>query len=201
MVWVLQVYSVACLERPSCESVGLEIVKQHTKSTAQDTAKHVFGHVSQVVPNKLEEPANQEGLGLVCVQIRNYKRKRCVSCPQKEGPPSPLKERGRGTQDNSLIRTRRKKKPRIQAKQCKRNRKPRERDPVLHKENKIQLKRDGFQTRLRRRLYKSKLHLSEVSPTQTSFEKSLFVEVPSLFTVAESQYPWTSSHLRMGKIT
>lgn len=38
---------------------------------------------------------------------------------------------------------------------------------------------------------KSMLGLSEVSPTQTRFDKSLFIEVPSLFTVAESQYLWT----------
>lgn len=159
MVWALQVYYVACLERPSRDGKGVWKLLSSTLIAPLKILQNTFGHVSKVIPKKLKMSANQEGLGLVCIQIKSYKRKRCMSYSQRKGPPSPLKEKERRT-PNSLTRTRRRKRTRTQAEKkkeqeprCKRNRKTRERGPILPIEKEIYFKRDGFQSWLLRRVH------------------------------------------------
>lgn len=47
----------------------LEILTSHTNSVTQDLVKTMFGHVAEVVTDKLKMLARQESLGLACIKI------------------------------------------------------------------------------------------------------------------------------------
>lgn len=70
---------------------GLEIIKPHVKTAAQNIAKDVVGHVSRAVLEKVGNTASQEGAGLMYIKRR--KRKRNTSYPRRTGPPKPFKRR------------------------------------------------------------------------------------------------------------
>lgn len=55
---VLEVYSIPCLE--GLLKKILEIIKPYAKSTSEDIAKNMVGHVSKVVMDKLKIPSNQD---------------------------------------------------------------------------------------------------------------------------------------------